>query len=98
MRKILSISPRVAAIGVLVTVFAAIALGFSLLTIDLFDRPLRADMPDQTYYEADANFERYCSRTVYFDNMHNRESPLICDLHQRLQAIETESRISTGPK
>ena len=55
-------------------------------------------MPDQTYYEADSNFERYCSRTVYFDNMHNRESPLICDLHQRLRAIETESRISTGPR
>ena len=91
MRQIFSISPRVAAIGIVVAfAVTAASLLAVLLIMPLSDRAVRADVPDPTYYETDANFERYCSRTVYFGSSHNRESPFICDLHQRLRAIETE--------
>ena len=91
MRQIFSISPRVAAVGTMVAVAVATATLLAVLLIMSWsDRAARADVPDQTYYEADADFERYCSRTTYFDSSHNTESPFICDLHQRLRAIETE--------
>ena len=92
MRQIFSISPRVAAIGILVACCSNNAATFLavLLIMPWSDRAARADVPDQTYYEADANFERYCSRTAYFAVHTTRESPFICDLHQRLRAIETE--------
>ena len=75
-------------------ILAALAVTIVFLAVfiimRMLDGAVRADVPDQTYYEADANFERYCSRTVYVSSTHNRESPYICDLHQRLRSIETE--------
>ena len=90
MRQIFSIGTRVAAIGILLACAVTISTFLVILIMPSSDRAVRAEVPDQTYYEADANFERYCSRTAHFSSSHNRESPYICDLHQRLQAIETE--------
>ena len=90
MRQILSISTRVATIGILVACSVTISTFLVLVIMPSSDRAVRAEVPEQTYYEADANFERYCSRTAHFSSSHNRESSFICDLHQRLRTIETE--------
>ena len=90
MRQIFSIGTRVAAVGILVACSVTISTFLVLVIMQSSDSAVRAEVPDQTYYEADANFERYCARTAHFSSSHNRESPFICDLHQRLRAIETE--------
>ena len=91
MRQTFSISLGDAAIVIAAALAVTVATLLAVFIImRASDRAARAEGPEQTYYEADADFERYCSRTTYFDSSHNTESPFICDLHQRLRAIETE--------
>ena len=90
MRQTLLIRLGDAAIVILAALAVAVVFLAVFVIMQVLDGSVGADVPDQTYYEADANFERYCSRTVYFSSTHNRESPYICDLHQRLRAMETE--------
>ena len=78
---------------------AAICLAVPLtLTIAMWPEGDPGSKPRaRDYYGVQADFNDYCSETPYLRSPHNRESPFICDLHQRLQALEAEQKPGQTP-